>query len=227
MKPLGRAATPAESSHHTAATDQVLDEAATRLAGRRAGLRLKPDAVLDGLLEAAGLTRNGLLQAANVKAFLEVPRQEAMRLLRAAWQSSSTFNELRLIPQLLCEGEWDNQALAARGFILRVMSALPVGAWWNLNSLVSDLKGRQPDFQRPAGDYDSWFIKNRDDGSYLRGFASWDQVDGALVRFAIVDVMHRLGMTDLGFPAKQAPVAAIRVVPVQELEKHTKSKLLV
>ena len=58
------------------------------------------------------------------------------------------------------------------------------------------VKARYPDFQRPAGNYDSWFIKDAE-GTYLRGFNNWDRVDGAMIRFLIGGVMFRLGMLDL------------------------------
>ncbi|MFT3894910.1 MAG: helicase-associated domain-containing protein [Anaerolineales bacterium] len=59
------------------------------------------------------------------------------------------------------------------------------------------MKTKYADFQRPAGDYDSWFIKREADGQYLRGFSYWDQVDGALVKYFITGVLHWLGQVDL------------------------------
>ncbi len=35
------------------------------------------------------------------------------------------------------------------------------------------------------------------DGQYLRGFASWDQVDGALIKYFITHILHWLGQVDL------------------------------
>ena len=40
----------------------------------------------------------------------------------------------------------------------------------DINSFVNDIKKKYPDFQRPAGDHDLWFIKRTSDGQYLRGF---------------------------------------------------------
>lgn len=221
VKPLGRAATRPEAAFHQDATDSILDEATTRLAARRAGVTLPADRVLDGLLEAAELIKDGSPQAGSVKGFLERPRPEALGMLANAWRESATFNELRLTPELHCEGEWDNKPRETRQLLLQLLSALPEGAWWNLNSFIQGLKDKSPDFQRPAGDYDSWFIKSTEDGQYLRGYESWDQVDGALVRFLLVDVMHRLGMVDLAAPTKEAPVAAIRLLPGAEIEQRS------
>ena len=77
------------------------------------------------------------------------------------------------------EGEWKNQPLETRTFLLNLLEPIPDRQWWSLPAFVRDIKLKYPDFQRPAGDYDSWFIKRTADGTFLRGFASWDEVDGA------------------------------------------------
>lgn len=212
-EPLGRRATPAERRQVIAANDRILDEATTFLAALRAAVTPPPDAGLRDLLETAALTRNGELQAAATKAFLEAPRAQAMKGLVEAWGASTLFNELRLLPGIVCEGEWRNDPLAARRFLLGVLAEIPGGTWWSLASLVEALKTRSPDFQRPAGDYDSWFIKDSD-GNYLRGYDTWDRVDGALIRFIISDVMFRLGLVDLA-AAEGAYPTAFRVWAAQ------------
>jgi hypothetical protein len=77
------------------------------------------------------------------------------------------------------------------------VDAIPEGKWWSLNAFIRDVRQEYADFQRPSGDYDSWFIKRASDGQYLRGFASWDQVDGALIRYFINHILHWLGQVDL------------------------------
>lgn len=205
-QPLGRRATPAERRHILAASDRILDDATTYLAALRIGETPANDPVLSGLLKAAGLTEGEHLQAEAVKAFLEAPRQEALTLLVEAWQDSARFNELRLVPGLICEGEWRNDPLATRQFLLDQLAAIPAGAWWSLASFVEGIKSRSPDFQRPAGDYDSWFIKDSA-GAYLRGFESWERVDGGLIRFLITDIMYRLGLLDLAGASEEEPAA--------------------
>jgi hypothetical protein len=79
---------------------------------------------------------------------------------------------------------------------LNLLDAIPEEQWWSINALVRDIKQKYADFQRPAGDYDSWFIKRESDGQYLRGFVSWDQVDGALIKFFITNILHWLGQVD-------------------------------
>jgi hypothetical protein len=77
--------------------------------------------------------------------------------------------------------------------------------------LVSDVKKTVPDFQRPAGDYDSWFIRRETDGQYLRGFAYWDQVDSALIRFFIVDILHYLGMVGVASHEEGKDITAFQL----------------
>jgi hypothetical protein len=177
----------------------------------RLGREVNPNPVLLGLLNAAKLLKKNIPQAERVKAFLEASRTEALKMLVEAWRSSETFNELRLIPGLLCEGEWKNQPLAIREFLSNLLDAIPEGRWWNISSLISDMKKRVPDFQRPAGDYDTWFIRRVADGQYMRGFVYWDQVDGALVRFFIVTILHYLGLVNLASPDEGKDITSFRL----------------
>jgi hypothetical protein len=211
IEPYGRGATPGERAHIIPATDNILDDATTLLAASRLGNVVNTNQVLIGLLNTAKLMKKNIPQAEKVKNFLEAPRPDALNMLVAAWRPSESFNELHLMPGLLCEGEWKNQPLAAREFILRTLDAIPADKWWNINSMISDIKKKVPDFQRPAGDYDTWFIRREADGQYLRGFAYWDQVDGALIRFLIVDTLHYLGLVDLASQEDGRDVAAFRL----------------
>ncbi len=153
-RPLGRPAEPTESASVIPATDRVLDDVTTLLAARRAGQAVPPNPVLQALVQAAGLLQGDTLQAQQAKAFLEASRADALRMLVAAWRTSDKFNELRLMPDLICEGEWRNRPLAAREFLLKRLGEVPRQTWWNLPSFIEDVKQHDPDFQRPAGDYD-------------------------------------------------------------------------
>jgi hypothetical protein len=209
--PLGRPATPAERVHIIAANDRVLDDATTLLAARRIGLPASADPKLLALLVTTGLFIEDFPDAEKVKSFLEAPRLEALNFLIKAWLSSELFNELRLIPDLICEGEWINPILSTRKTLLDLLNSLPGGRWWSLAAFIHDVKERYPDFQRPAGDYDSWFIKRKSDGEYLRGFEHWNEVDGALIRFYITDILYWLGITDLACPAEGQAFTAFRL----------------
>jgi hypothetical protein len=82
--------------------------------------------------------------------------------------------------------------------------------YWSLDSFISAIREKQPDFQRPGGDYDSWFVRSRRSGEFLRGFEHWEDVEGALIRFVITGPLHWLGILDLAAPDPQRPVTAFR-----------------
>lgn len=211
-EPLGRPASPGERGREVPADDAILDDATTILAALRMGRTdFQPDGRLLALLASAKLVKKSTLQPEAVKAFLEASRADALKMLTDAWLESESFNELRLMPGIVCEGEWTNQPLETREFLLNLLDAIPEGKWWSLNSFIRDIKQKYADFQRPAGDYDSWFIKRVSDGQFLRGFAHWDEVDGALVKFFITDILHWLGQVDLSIAEGAAEPTSFRL----------------
>jgi hypothetical protein len=209
--PLGRPATPKERAYPIPVTDNILDDACTLLAALRIGISpaahfpLSPESTLvysTDTLRAYLATANllddeGLPQPEAVRAFLEAGRGEALTNLAQAWLNSSKHNDLRLIPYLIAEGEWKNDPLRARQTVLGFLSRVPAGSWWSLPAFVAAVHQTWPDFQRPAGDYDSWFLRDERSGQFLRGFEHWDDVDGALIRYLICGPLHWLGMVDL------------------------------
>ena len=80
----------------------------------------------------------------------------------------------------------------ARGAVLSIIAELaPLDDWWSPAEFIAAVKGADPDFQRPGGDYDSWYIRD-ERGEYLRGFDSWDKVEGALIAWIIEGPLHWL-----------------------------------
>ncbi len=222
--PPGRAASPGESAHAVPVDDHILDHSCTLLAALRLGIDLQtlntahwqiPARDLQALLHAAGLL-DETTSAPPVpipeatRAFLEAPRGEALAVLARAWLDSNQFNELLLLPGLIREGEWRNNPLQTRKTVIELLSQVPAGQWWNLPAFVAGVAEQHPDFQRPSGDYDSWFIRRESDGEFLRGISSWDAVDGALLRYIITAPLHWLGFFDLATPKAGAEVSAFR-----------------
>jgi hypothetical protein len=233
VAPLGRPASPGERGQEILADDSILDDATTLLAALRMGTNmdsasllanLREQARLTALLTSAKLIKKNIVQAEAVRKFLEASRTDALGMLQDAWAESDSFNELRLMPGIVCEGEWTNQPLETREFLLNLLDAIPEGKWWSLNSFIRDIKGKYADFQRPAGDYDSWFIKRASDGQYLRGFAFWEQVDGALIKYFITDILHWLGQVDLSIADGAAEPTAFRLSPLEQI-KEEKGKI--
>ncbi len=217
--PLGRPATAAEKAHRIAANDRVLDDACTLLAARRMAQSVEqldlawsvPVPALRAILAAAGvLDVQGDVVLDKAKTFLEMARGQALAQLVSQWRSSELFNELVLIPHLLFEGKWANQPRETREKVLSILESLPPDGWWSLPAFVQSIRDTMPDFQRKAGDYDSWYIRDRRTGQYLRGFESWDSVDGELIRYLIYGPLHWLGIFDLAAPEPDGPITAFR-----------------
>jgi hypothetical protein len=204
---LGQPASPQECSKQVIASDKILDQTCTLLAALRTGKDLQEIDTQGWVLPQKGLlwllSSAGLLDESNqphsekTRAFLEAKRGEALLTLVNTWRSSVQFNELRLLSGLLFEGEWQNNPFQARQLVLSFLEQLPENTWWSLPAFVSSIHDLHPDFQRPAGDYDSWFIRRVADQQYLRGFSSWNEVDGALIRFLICGPLFALGIVDL------------------------------
>jgi hypothetical protein len=223
-KSLGRTALPAERAHAYLATDHILDDACTLLAALR--MDLPEDQVplssypgefplslpsLKPILAAAGLLEdNGDPDPEAIRHFLEADRGQALLQLVKNWQESGQIDELALLPQLELEGEWSTDPIRTRGTVLEMLAGIPRKTWWGLGSFIHAVHEHNPDYQRPAGDYDSWIIRLRESDTYLSGFESWDQVDGQLLRFMLTGFLHWLGVLDLASGDQGQAVAAFR-----------------
>ncbi|HRQ25226.1 MAG TPA: helicase-associated domain-containing protein, partial [Anaerolineales bacterium] len=209
------------------ADDSILDDATTLLAALRISRAdWQFDQRLAALLAAANLISpsphgrgargEGEINTELVKTFLESPRADALKMLHDAWLASDSFNELKLMPSLVCEGEWMNSPRETRNTILGFINSVPANKWWSVASFIQAIKQSQPDFQRPAGDYDSWFIKRASDGQYLD---SWNEVDGALIRF-IINILHWLGRLDLNFAENATEATSFRLSSFQRMKEE-------
>jgi hypothetical protein len=231
---LGRAATPAERAHSIPISDGLLDDACTLLAALRLGipqegvsaLGAEPpihpgiplsSPALGALLRAASLLDEpGVPRPESTRAFLESGRGASLAQLFKAWVESSTFDELRLVPGLRVEGELENDPKRTRKLVLDFLSSIPGSKagekriFWSLPAFVDAIRYNHPEYLRPTGDYDSWFIRDLQSDQFLRGFQSWDAVEGALLRFILTGPLHGLGMLDLATSVPGGPVTAFR-----------------
>ncbi len=224
----GRAASPLERAALLPASDNLLDHACTLLAALRLGLpadqlqalgaawgRFAPPVeTLQALLAAGGLLDPaGMPLPEPTRQWLEASRPEALLTLLRGWLKSDQVNDLRLIPGLKAEGEWQNDPLRARQAVMDYLSTIPAGdeagsgtggaqpgPYWSMGAFLEAVRQRSPDFQRTAGDYDSWYLRDVASGEFLRGFANWELVEGALVRYLICGPLHWFGLVDLAFP---------------------------
>jgi hypothetical protein len=146
-----------------------------------------------GLLQRA----EGSLRPTRMAAdWLKESRSKQAAALATAWRGSS-WNELRYTPGIRCEGSgWQNNPVSAREALLTM---LPQDVHWHqVDELVSLIKATIPDFQRPEGNYETWYIRDVARDVYLKGFESWDDVEGRLLRFLIEGPLVWLGLSDTG-----------------------------
>jgi hypothetical protein len=219
---LSRPATPGERAYLSPVSDQILDDCTSLMAARRIPLSegeleetaagwAAPVNALISLLQAAGLldeTASPIQEP--VRAFLEAPRGEALATLARAWMESTGHDDLRLIPNLEAEGSWLHNPRQERQATLGLIKRLAADTWWSLPALVSGVKTHRPDFLRPGGDYNSWYLKDKHSGAFLRGFDCWEEVEGAYLRYLISGPLHWLGLVDLAGPDEDAAPIAFR-----------------
>lgn len=199
----------------TAVTDAV-DDMTTLLAVAQQGLLhaaavkqlapllLNPDperrSLLLTLAKEMGMLRgneaNGFRPSRTAVSWLQQSREQQLRALVDAW-SSSNWNDLCHTPDLRCEGDnWHNDPLLARAALL---DALPRSdAWTRVADLVAQIKENNPDFQRPDGKYDTWYVRDLTRDEYVTGFDNWDRVEGRLLPFLLRGPLSWLGMVNTG-----------------------------
>lgn len=226
LKKPGRPASPGEVKQTHFLGDTILDDACTLLAGFRIdmpaekikkSLQKIPFSFLETLLRSAGiLDPMGTPEPEKTRFFLEEERSKALLVLFKAWVDSNSLDEIRLIPTITVDGQLENQPVITRHFLMEMVSTIPLNQWWNIESFVQFIFNTRPDFERPGGDYDSWFIKDAQTGEYLRGFANWDKIDGAIIRFMITGPLYWLGILELASPKNVSQPVAFRFSKIGE-----------
>jgi len=206
---------PAPKLVHTAVHDAV-DDLTTLLAAAQttslgpetlAGIRpLLGDAnsdrlsLLMTLADEMGLLRQNdavLRPTRTAVSWLKQSREAQLRDMADVW-SGSIWNDLCHTPGLRCEGEgWSNDPILARSTLL---DHLPRDdSWYRLADLVAQIKDNEPDFQRPDGNYDTWYVRDLASDAYVTSFANWDLVEGRLLRFLVQGPMAWLSLIETGF----------------------------
>lgn len=130
-------------------------------------------------------------------AWLRASHWEQMTALFVSWRDSTDWNDLRRMPAVHAEGEWRNDPVQARRAVLAALKTVQIGAWYAIADLITYLKTTNPDFQRPDGNYTSWYLKDTQTDRYLTGFESWDEVEGRLIRFLVTGPLYWLGAVAL------------------------------
>jgi len=137
------------------------------------------------------------------KRWLKATRAKQLQALQETWRDDPAWNELWRVKSLRCESTgWRNDPLLARKKILGHLAECPPKQWLSLAAFIGAIKESDPDFQRPDGDYTSWYIREVATGQYLMGFEHWDQVEGALIVHLVTKPLHWLGAASLGYDAE-------------------------
>ena len=208
-----------EPNKYTPASSASVDDLTTLLAlAQRTALRsealdllqqllLDPDADRRSLL--VNLAREmGMLREANggirptraAVSWLTKSREAQLRDLMDAW-SSSGWNDLCHTPGLRCEGEnWQNDPILARTALLDALPHTP--AWYKLSDLISHIKQNDPDFQRPDGNYETWYVRDVAQDHYLSGIENWELVEGRLLGFLVQGPLVWLGLAETAVQGK-------------------------
>jgi hypothetical protein len=213
-------------------SDACVDDATTLLAFLRKGFKISNGSGL----EISGLTTNlyhpntaefllqcligvGVVDKTTrepdpdyTREFLDLPHSEAHHNLTDAWRRSSLWNDLKQVPGLSSAGDsWPNDPLESRAQFLKELRGIPINQWWGLSSFIQKLKDSNPSFQRPAGDFNSWYLYRSGTGEFLPGFEHWDDIEGAYLRYIFSGPLFWLGIVDLGYPGEGFQPSAFRL----------------
>lgn len=131
--------------------------------------------------------------------FMTRSRSSALHDLGQTWRDSLNWNDLTLVENLEAPaGTWPNDPVAARGSILLQLEKLDRETWWDTTSFIQSIRERDPGFARPGGEFQSWYLRDRSSGRFLRGFEHWEAIEGALIHRLITGPLHWLGAVELG-----------------------------
>jgi hypothetical protein len=170
------------------------------------------------VVQEEGLLR---LVAAPVKRWLVASPARQLAALQEAWRDDSAWIDLCRVPGLACDEAtpWLHRydPVAARHALLSLLARGPAGDWWSVDAFVDAVRQVHPDFQRPDGDYDSWYIRDAESGDYLSSFQSWDAVEGALVRDVLARVLSWLDVVQAA-PGADGSVARLTAAGRRFLE---------
>ncbi|HAF63083.1 MAG TPA: hypothetical protein DCK95_12285 [Anaerolineaceae bacterium] len=218
--PIGKELILPKGSSIKHASDAILDDMCTLLAGLRMGKEMEeiqPMRTMFTTAQVLLLVRSmGLyspkkgLNVNAVQDHLTKPRNSALHDVLRHWLSSSIFPEILFMPNLVFEGGLKINQTEIRRRIVDLMKNIPDGTWWDLKSFIQEIKSSYPEVLRVAGDMDAWFVKSHASDEILRGFEHWDDVEGAFLHFFITNILHALGLCDLAVDRKSSEIVGFR-----------------
>ena len=218
---LCRVAVPKETEERQLTSIFILDHVCTILAGLRMGQ--DPVEHLPGVTDPERSFYQMLLVLADLldgklstlpeklRQYYDLTESEALVKLWKAWLVSETHHDLTMVDGIQVEGVPELDPIPVRERLIAPLKDLDPQVWWSMESFISQLKERSPDFLRGAGEYEAMFIKDEESGAFLTGFSSWDTVEGELIRYILTGPLHWLGLIDLAGAAEDSRHLAFRV----------------
>jgi len=218
---LCRVAVSRETEDRQLASLFILDHICTILAGLRMGQDPEehlPDVIdpersfYQMLLILADLLDGNLSTLPeNLRQYYDLTESEALHQLWNAWLVSDTHHDLTMVEGIQIEGVPELDPIPVRERLIAPLKDLDPQVWWSIESFISQIKERSPDFLRSAGEYEAMFIMDKESVAFLTGFSSWDIVEGELIRYILTGPMHWLGLIDLAGAAEDTRHLAFRV----------------
>ena len=141
--------------------------------------------------------------------WLQQSREAQLRALVDAW-SRGVWNELRHAGPGHRGRKPPERSLVSR---TALMDVLPVDdQWYRLADVVDVIRRQDPDFQRPDGNYETWYIRDAETDDYLNGFDNWERVEGRLLRYLVQGPLYWLGWWNCR-PPRPTPMPPIAWPP--------------
>ncbi len=151
------------------------------------------------------------------RTWLQAPESQQIQFLQHSWQTDATWNDLGHVAELLPPPVgWQNDPLLARTKILGYLLRLAEINWFAMHDFISAIKRTEPNFQRPDGDYNHWYIQN-ERGDFLMGFANWDKIEGQLIHYLLTNPLAWLGIVEVGANSLKDKLTSFRVTPSGEI----------
>ena len=147
----------------------------------------------------------------NLRLYYDLAEPDALLKLWNSWLVCDTHHDLNMVEGIQIEGVPELDPIPVRQRLIALLKDLDPQVWWSMESFITQIKERFPDFLRSAGEYEAMFIKDKKNGTFLTGFSSWDHVEGELIRYILTGPLHWLGLIDLAGAAEDSPILAFRV----------------
>jgi len=194
--------------HIISTSDKILGQICSLLAALRGSVpsneisRFIPPSRLhfiSALFQTQGIIDNASskLDTNKIKDLLTSKRSTAFSDICFSWMKDENINELKLLPDIIFEGNWKNDPLKTRKFLLEIITKLHPNNWYRISDLIEWIYQKHPDFQRSGGEYNTWFIKDAASNAYLNGFENWHRVEGKLLHYFLTGPLFWLGILDL------------------------------